>query len=158
MNFDKCYEFVRANEIEIEFDRDPFLRAALLDNEALFHLPLLSFVILMMSKGKRKPNRAEIARLVGECIERSFTGFKTSSQHLGWSANLRVRTVKALSFLEITRLISISAATQKIEATNAGKRLIKKALSNPTDLQFNLLLIEKNYRNICEEKKSIELI
>jgi hypothetical protein len=43
----------------------------------------------------------------------SFYGFKGSAQHLGWSANLRIRTIKAVNFLEATKLIEVNIKNKK---------------------------------------------
>lgn len=66
-----------------------------LSNEALFQLPLLAMTILAITKGAGKPFLPEIGQLVGECLERTVAGFKGSSQDIGWSGNLRIRTIKA---------------------------------------------------------------
>jgi len=84
-----------------------------LDNEALFQLPLLAMTILAISKGRSKPELPEIGQLVGECLERTVAGFKGSSQDIGWSGNLRIRTIKALTFLESTGQITIDKVTRR---------------------------------------------
>ncbi|MEG2778999.1 MAG: hypothetical protein RR905_06930, partial [Aurantimicrobium sp.] len=85
-----------------------------LDNEALFQLPLLAMTILAISKGRSKPELPEIGQLVGECLERTVAGFKGSSQDIGWSGNLRIRTIKALTFLESTGQVTIDKVTREI--------------------------------------------
>lgn len=124
-----------------------------LDNEALFHLPFISMVILLMSKDSRKPKVTDLGQLVGDALERSFNAYKSSSQHLSWSANLRIRTVKAMSFLEVSRLVEIHNRKGKLVATDLGKKVIRNALEMESDLSYNLLIIQRNYRNICLEKK-----
>ncbi len=124
-----------------------------LSNEALFQLPFLSMVVLMLSKGKRKPNVQELGQLIGECLERSFSAFKASSQHIGWSSNMRIRTVKALSFLETAKLVEVNNIKSKVTTTQLGKKVIEKALEGNTDLVGNLRIINRNYINICAEKQ-----
>ena len=124
-----------------------------LDNEALFHLPFISMVILLMRKVSRKPKVTDLGQLVGDALERSFNAYKSSSQHLSWSANLRIRTVKAMSFLEVSRLVEIHNRKGKLVATDLGKKVIRNALEMESDLSYNLLIIQRNYRNICLEKK-----
>ena len=102
MNYEAFFKEVKDSGIELSFDNPRAAPSTRLSNEALFHLPLLAITILVLSKDKRKPRINQIGQLVGECFERTFVGFKGSSQHLGWSANLRVRTVRALTFLEAT--------------------------------------------------------
>ena len=121
--------------------------------EALFQLPLISLIILLMAKDKRKPRVSEIGQLVGESLESSMSGFKGSAQHIGWSANLRVRTVKAISFLEYSCLIEIPNNKGRIKITDLGKKVISKALNQEDTLSYNLAEIAKAYRNLCVSKQ-----
>jgi predicted transcriptional regulator len=80
-------------------------------------------------------------------------GFKGSSQHIGWSANLRVKTVKALSFLEEANLIEIQNRKGRLQITELGKKVINRALSKDDNLAWNLTIISRSYRNICVSKQ-----
>lgn len=157
MDFDKCKQEAARSKISITFetsDRGP----SLLSNEALFHIPLLAVVVLTLACLSRKPRTAEIGQMVGECIERTFTNFKGSSQRLGWSANLRIRTVAALAFLESASLI-IVADKGIISATDLGRKVIKSAFAEDDDLSFTLMTVERSYRDICGERRSqLELL
>ena len=122
-----------------------------LDNEALFQLPLLAMTILAMSKGNSKPQLQEIGQLVGECLERTVAGFKGSSQVIGWSGNLRIRTVKALTFLESTGQVIIEQGTRRISATDLGKKVYNGALEGDTLLAASIKTIELSYQYIRDE-------
>lgn len=124
-----------------------------LNNEALFQLPLICLIILLMAKDKRKPRVSEVGQLVGESIEGAMPGFKGSAQHLGWSANLRVRTVKAITFLEKTSLIEVNNRQSRLAVTELGKKIISRATSQDDDLSYNLAQIARAYRNICVAKQ-----
>ena len=124
-----------------------------LDNEALFHLPFISMVVLLMSKDARKPKVADLGQLVGDSFERTFLAYKSSSQHLSWSANLRIRTVKALSFLELSKLVNVDNRKGKVVATELGKKVVNDAIDARSDLSYNLLTMQRNYRNICKERQ-----
>jgi hypothetical protein len=124
-----------------------------LSNEALFHLPLLAMTILLLSKTLRKPKSDELGQLVGECFERTFSGFKGSSQHLGWSANLRMRTVRALTFLETVNLVEVDRHDSRIKATKLGIKVVSKATDVQSDLSYTLQLIERNYFDLQIEKQ-----
>ena len=159
MDFESFFKLSTKKGIEIEFDNPSNTVSHRLSNEALFHLPLLAMTILILAKNIRKPKSEEIGQLVGECYERSFSGFKGSSQHLGWSANLRMRTVKALTFLEIAGLVIVDQSDSKIKATDKGKKVIKKVTYLDTNLAYTLLLIERNYRDLKVEKQiALELV
>ncbi len=158
MNYDEFFEEAEEKKITIRFDNPDSSVTHRLSNEALFHLPLLAMTILLLSKSRRKPKSDEIGQIVGECFERTFSGFKGSSQHLGWSANLRMRTVKALTFLEAADLVRVDKNHSRIFATDNGKKVIEKATESDTDLAYTLKLIERKYRDIkVEEQIAMEL-
>jgi hypothetical protein len=124
-----------------------------LDNEALFQLPLLAMTILAISKGRSKPELPEIGQLVGECLERTVAGFKLSSQDIGWSGNLRIRTVKALTFLESTGQVSIDAVTREISATDLGRKVYMGATQGEGLLAISMKTIELSYQYIRDEDR-----
>lgn len=147
--------FQEASEKKMVLSLDQFSDSAThrLSNEALFHLPLLAMTILLLSKTRRKPKSDELGQLVGECFERTFSGFKGSSQHLGWSANLRMRTVKALTFLETVSLVEVDRHDSRIKATEFGKKVVSKAIDVQSDLGYTLQVIERNYFDLQIEKQ-----
>ncbi|GAA6132794.1 hypothetical protein NBRC116187_31540 [Halopseudomonas sabulinigri] len=102
-----------------------------------------------MAKDRRKPKVAEVGQLVGESIEASMIGFKGSAQHVGWSANLRVRTVNAITFLESASLIQVDNRKGRLAITDVGKKVVDRALSYDDDLAYNLSVIARSYRNVC---------
>lgn len=153
MNFDSFFEKVKSSNAIIEIEQRVSYDANLLSNEALFQLPLISLIVLLFAKDKRKPYISEIGQLVGESIEDSMYGFKGSSQHIGWSANLRVRTVKAISFLEQANLIVIENRKGRVQITELGKKVITHAISKDDNLAWNLTKISRSYRNICISKQ-----
>lgn len=151
MNFENFFNAVADKDISIPVAKVESYKHQL-NNEALFQLPLICLIVLLMAKDKRKPRVSEIGQLVGESIEVAMPGFKSSTQHLGWSANLRVRTVKAITFLESTSLIRVDNRQSRLVITDMGKRVIAKALSQDDDLSYNLARIARAYRNICVAK------
>lgn len=158
MNFDTFFDRVSQQPSSIHVIEYK-VKDQLLNNEALFQLPLISLIILLMAKDKRKPNISEIGQLVGECIEASMPGFRGSAQHIGWSANLRIRTVKALSFLEMAKLIIINNRDKKLQITDLGKKVIGHAMSRDDNLSYNLAQLSRAYRNISVSRKlDLELL
>lgn len=163
MNIEMFFDKARANKLEVaapyfgegeQYESgDSESSHGLLDNEALFQLPLISMIILVMAKDKRKPKVAELGQLVGECIESSFVGFKGSAQHVGWSANLRIRTVTALSFLESANLVMVHNRKDKLYITELGKRVVERALIWNELLEYNIGFIARAYRNICVSRQ-----
>lgn len=124
-----------------------------LDNEALFQLPLLAMVILILSKGASKPRSAELGQLVGECLERTVAGFRGSSQDIGWSANLRIRTVKALTFLERVGFVAVNNNDGRVSIETQGRALIDQVLHQESPLANALLIVERSYENIRAERR-----
>lgn len=153
MNYDVFKNRLKSNPVEIHVDDLSDVRINSLDNEALFQLPFIAMVILVMAKGSSKPSVSELGRLVGECLEQSMPAFKKSNQHISWSSNLRVRTVKAMSFLEVSGLIGIEHQMGKIKILELGKKVISRALDEDTDLSSNLKNISRQYRNINKANK-----
>ncbi|OOG13733.1 hypothetical protein [Pseudomonas sp. C9] len=156
MNLREVLEKASSESLYIQAENIPVARRDAFQNESLFHLPLIAMAILMLAKGRTKPKAEEIGQLIGECFEQALAGFKGSSQGLGWSANLRIRTVKALTFLEVSGFIKKDLSTGKLEATESGKKLIDKVINSDTPLTLSLLKIKRAYRNICKER-NIEL-
>lgn len=153
MNFDSFFENISNLSSDIKFDNPRSSQTHLLNNEALFQLPLISIIVLVLAKDRRKPRVPEIGQLVGESIEASMLGFKGSAQHVGWSANLRVRTVKAISFLELAELIKVNNRKGKVDITDLGRKVINRAMSRDDNLSYNLAKIARSYRNICVSRQ-----
>lgn len=153
MNFETFFNQIEKSELTVDLGRLSNYSHRLLDNEALFQLPLISLIILVMAKDRRKFLVAEVGQLVGESLESSMFGFKGSAQHIGWSANLRVRTVKAMIFLENSRLIEIHHRKGRMEITDLGREVINRAITKDDNLSYNLLQIARSYRNICVSKQ-----
>lgn len=159
MNIDEFYDQAKNYGLRIEASSYKNYSEHLLDNEALFQLPLICLIILLMAKDRRKPRIPELGQLVGESLEQSVPGFKGSAQHVGWSANLRVRTIKAMTFLENCNLVEIHNRKGRLEITNLGKKVIDKAMSNDNNLSYNLSKIKMAYRNILVSKQlKMELV
>lgn len=159
MNYDQFFESVTRRDISIAISEKDSQKNYQLNNEALFQLPLIAMIVLLLSKDRRKPVVTEIGQLVGESIEDALIGFKGSSQYLGWSAILRIRTVKAIGFLERSGMIEMRKSDNRIVATNLGKKVVDRALSGDDDLSYNLSLIRRSYRNICvNNQMDLELV
>jgi len=153
MNFELFFDEVSKSKLQINLSHNEVSKSVLLDNEALFQLPFISLIILMLVKDRRKPRVQELGRMVGECIELTMPAFKRSNQKVGWSANLRIRTINAMTFLEVSELIVIGNRRGKLEITPRGKKLIASAIQGDDNLSYTLLEISKSYRNICVSRQ-----
>lgn len=151
MNFEEFFAEAKRQNVKLEL---PNLRSEppiLLSNEALFHLPLLAMIILIMSKGTKKPRSNELGQIMGDCLERTLAGFKGSSQHIGWSANLRIRTIKALAFLELADLVHVDQNTKYISASEKGKKVAVLATKGEGNLATTLGVVERHFRDMARE-------
>lgn len=140
-------------DLRVVLSAEPNALTHTLSNEALFQLPLLAMTILAIAKGRSKPSLSEIGQLVGECLERTVAGFKGSSQDIGWSANLRIRTIKALTFLEATGLATVNRQTKEVVATDLGRSVYQHAVELETPLSLSLRVVEVSYQNIRAEAR-----
>ena len=148
MNFENFFN--RYAEMDLSLPEvSPKSKRTEVGNDALFQLPFIALVILMLAKDRRKPGVGEIGQFVGESLEASMPGFKGSSQHLGWSASLRIRTVTALNFLSYIGLVEIDERRGKVLITEFGKKVVSRATERADDLAYNLSQVARSYRNLC---------
>jgi len=153
MNATEFFSEATRLNIRLDLPVELSLPAQSLSNEALFQLPLLAMTILAITKGSSKPLLPEIGQLVGECLQRTVPGFKGSSQDIGWSGNLRIRTIKALTFLEATNQISVDQLTQRISATELGKKVYQNAIAGESLLAISMKTVELSYQYIRDEAR-----
>ncbi|MDR6495653.1 hypothetical protein J2797_005577 [Paraburkholderia terricola] len=153
MNLEEFFESVEARNIAVPVTRDKHLRPYHLSNEALFHIPLIAMVLLVLAKDRRKPAVAELGQLVGECLSATIAGFKGDALDLGWSANLRVRTVKALAFLEIAGLVRVDNRKSKLQITELGEKVVSTAARGDDHLAIKLAQVQRTYRNLAVERQ-----
>lgn len=159
MNFEDFFVQLETTPVSVSYSQHNAPRRDGLENEVLFQLPLICMVILLIAKGRRKPQVEQVGQLVGECLEASIPAFKGSSQHLGWSSNLRVRTAKALSFLELARLIEVDRQKGRVVATTLGSKAIDLAFSSGGSLSYHLTVVTREYRNISVARQlALELV
>lgn len=152
MNFREAIQVARSESPTLTFSYSSKERTDILGNETLFHIPLIALTIVLLASSRSKPKYNDIGMLISNCFEQSIASFKGSTQELGWSTNLRVRTVKALTFLEDTGMVAININNSRIEASEAGKLLVEKILSEDSHLCLALLKIKRTYRNMCKER------
>lgn len=153
MNATEFFDEAFKRNIRLNLPAQLSVPAHSLSNEALFQLPLLAMAILAIAKGGGKPLLPEIGQLVGECLERTVAGFKGSSQDIGWSGNLRIRTIKALTFLEATEQITVDIHTRRISATELGKKVYQSAIAGESPLSISMKTIELSYQYIRDEAR-----
>jgi hypothetical protein len=153
MNYNEFFERATQRKMHLPPAPDGTDFRSSLDNEALFQLPLLAMVIIAICKGRSKPALSELGQLVGECLERTVVGFKGSSQDIGWSANLRIRTIRALTFLEQAGLAVVDVQERSVSATTKGRDVVSAVTDSESPLSEALLNIERSFENIRAERR-----
>jgi hypothetical protein len=152
VNYNDFFALAETRDMRATFDHNAPESAVYLSNEALFQLPLLAMVIMVLAKGQRKPVPEELGQLIGECLERAVAGFKGSPQGIGWSANLRIRTVKALTFLEAAGLVIVSPRRRVITLSDIGRKVVERVFEADSQLAVALATVERSYQNIAAER------
>lgn len=155
-NFD--FWITHATDERVNFEFNVGKSASQLSNEAIFHLPLLAFAILSLAVCQRPIRTKEVGQIIGECFERVFKSFKGSARFLGWSTNLRVRTVAALALLEHVELVTVDEKSM-VKSTDQGRIIIKAVEKSDLDLYEVLIKVQDAYRDVIAEKtKQMELL
>jgi len=103
---------------------------------------------------KLQKSASGISLLPPRLLERTVAGFKGSSQDIGWSGNLRIKTIKALTFLESTGQVVIEERTRRISATDLGKKVYKEAVEKDSLLAHSMKTIELSYQYIRDEARA----
>lgn len=148
----------QSTDEKIDFEFTVGKNASQLSNEAIFHLPLLAFAILSLAACPRPIRTKEVGQIIGECFERVFKSFKGSTRYLGWSTNLRVRTVAALALLEHVELVTVDGKSM-VKSTEKGRLIINSVEKKDVDLYEVLIKVQDAYRDVIAEKtKQMELL
>ena len=66
---------------------------------------------------------------------------------------MRIRTIKALTFLESTGQVVIDKATREISATDLGKKVYSDAVEGGSLLAHSMRTIELSYQYIRDEAR-----
>lgn len=66
---------------------------------------------------------------------------------------MRIRTIKALTFLETTNQISVDRHTRRISATELGKKVYQSAIARESSFANSMKTIELSYQYIRDEDR-----
>ena len=69
MNFEDFFVQLETTPVSVSYSQHNAPRRDGLENEVLFQLPLICMVILLIAKGRRKPQVEQVGQLVGECLD-----------------------------------------------------------------------------------------
>lgn len=115
--------------------------------DAIFHLPLLALVTMIIAR--RMPFQTIIlGRCVAMLLVEHFSALRRSEHGLETSLTLRRRCADSLAFLEAAQLVTVSADHKRVvELTKAGKTHIDRAARNSNDLGLLIRQLQ-----ICQER------
>jgi hypothetical protein len=135
MDVDAFLETVSTSQLRLRAAGAGELRARAPERmDALFHLPLLAFAIIVIAR--KTPFRTiALGRNVALLFVEHFKALQRSPHGLETSLTLMRRCADALAFLEAARLVTVSPGTlREISLTAEGKRHLDRAARDTGDL------------------------
>jgi hypothetical protein len=112
--------------------------------DALFHLPLLALVTMVVA-AKTPLTTTSVGSKVALLLIEQFGALRRSPHSLEISLTLRRRCADALAFLEAANLVVISSDTKRtVTLTKSGKEGIARARRDSSDLGFLVRQLLKN--------------
>lgn len=128
-------------------DRLP-LRSAPETIDALFHLPLLALVVMVIA-ARATLSTVLLGRKVASLLVEHFSALRRSPHGLETSLTLRRRCADALAYLEAAKLVTISNdAAREITLTQAGKNRLEVASRDASDLGLLIRQLRINQRRV----------
>jgi len=152
MKFNEFKEVYRESKILIKSNENINKSNNLLSHDALFHLPFISLAIIIIAKKRAHTHVKYLPAILGECMESTLDGLANTKYSLSWSSNFRVRSVRALDFLESANLVLVDK-NNRLCITPLGKKVCKKAMKEDNDLKIALLRIDRTFDFAYAEKK-----
>jgi hypothetical protein len=135
MDIDTFLKSVSTQDLRLPtINSEPHLARAPAKIDAIFHLPLLALVTMVIAR--RTPFQTVIlGRCVSLLLVEHFGALRRSEHGLQTSLTLRRRCADSLAFLEATGLVTVSGDNERVvEVTKAGKAQIDSAVRNANDL------------------------
>jgi len=115
--------------------------------DAIFHLPLLALVTMVIARRMPFPTII-LGRCVAMLLVEHFSALRRSDHGLETSLTLRRRCADSLAFLEAAELVTVSADDKRIvELTKAGKTHFDRAARHSNDLGLLIRQLQ-----ICQER------
>ena len=135
MNVDAFLESVSEKDLKLRPQDAEALRARAPETiDALFHLPLLAFAVMVIAR--RTPfQTVAMGRSVAILLTEHFSAMRRSPHGLQTSLTLRRRCADALAFLEAAGLVTISAdARRDVALSVSGKQHLDRMSRDGTEL------------------------
>src|SRR5258708_5930651 len=123
-DFDDFLEKVKTYSLNVKVDQTTV--DSLMVSDILFHTPIISLALLVISYSHKELTVAEMPHWIGAVLSNSFWGTKTTNRKLEWSLVLRNRYADALVFLEANRLVTVKGKLRNIAVSDEGRKFIQK--------------------------------
>lgn len=116
--------------------------------DALFHLPLLALVVMVIAT-RATLSTVLLGRKVALLLVEHFSALRRSPHGLETSLTLRRRCADALAYLEAAKLVTVSNdPTREIALTQVGKNRLEAASRDASDLGLLIRQLRINQRRV----------
>jgi hypothetical protein len=135
VSLEEFIESTSSSEVRLKVERAAALRQSAPETaDALFHLPLIALVIMVIARQAPFPTMG-LGRSVALLLVERFHALRRSAHLLETSITLRRRCAEALAFLEAASLVHISKDRKRfVSLTLDGKKHLDHGGRGPSDL------------------------
>jgi hypothetical protein len=139
----------RLHQVKLRLDPAKVDRVARLANEGFFHIPLVAFCILILSRSqKEKLHLGELAAWTGATLGAQFSSLETAHRKLEWSLNHRRRCADALVFLENVGLVQVGELDRTLRCTPKGLEILRDLMHRDDEIGVLSRGLDKSSRKV----------
>ena len=149
MDVDAFLENVSASGLRLTAADTDALRARKPETmDALFHLPLLALVMMVIAR-RTQFRTVALGRNVAMLLVEHFSALRRSPHRIETSLTLRRRCADALAFLEAAKLVAVSPDSRRdVTLTPEGKRHLDRAAREANDLGLLVRELARNQERV----------
>ena len=149
MNVESFLKSVSEADLRLSTTDDHLpLRSAPETIDALFHLPLLALVVMVIAS-RAALSTVLLGRKVALLLVEHFIALRRSPHGLETSLTLRRRCADALAYLEAAKLVTVSnEPTREIALTQVGKNRLEVASRDASDLGLLIRQLRISQRRV----------
>ncbi len=131
IDLDEFARIARENKLQLPVSSTELQRSVANSALALFHVPLLAMVIVLIAQYRKGELRASEASVwTAATLANSYLGLRTQQRlMLEWSATFRERCAGAMAILETLELIELNGADRKLLLSDKGKQTVRDMLA-----------------------------
>lgn len=155
---DEFAEEARKVGLQLRVDTDHLDRVARLASDGLFHVPLLAFCILVITRARKGGlETADLAAWTGAALGHHFSSIQAAHRKLEWSIQHRKRCADALVFLENVALVIVEEKPSRtVRCTTGGLDVVRKLLRRPDEVGVLARGLDRAHRAV--EHHGLELL